>query len=197
MISEVLIYDDIIPVKLQEEFKSIMFNNSAWFFIKDVSIVSNQSQSRPAFSHLFYNNKVNSDWWIYVDTIISNAAKKINIDNYKIHQSRSFLQLPLNEEFTGKDIDTPHTDLKNPHLVFLYYLTSSDGDTVIFNEKNYKDLTPDNIPSINDLTVLKRVTPKQGRIIIFDGLHWHTAEQPKREIRCVVNTNISINEKIN
>jgi len=40
------------------------------------------------------------------------------------------------------------------------------------------------------MKVYKRVTPKQGRVVIFNGLHWHTAEQPKDNVRCIINYNL-------
>ena len=41
------------------------------------------------------------------------------------------------------------------------------------------------------LLIKKKVTPKQGRVIVFNGSYWHTAEQPKDNNRCVINTNIT------
>ena len=32
-----------------------------------------------------------------------------------------------------------------------------------------------------------KVTPKQGRVVLFDGALYHTAQQPNNNIRCVVN----------
>ena len=38
--------------------------------------------------------------------------------------------------------------------------------------------------------VVMRVTPKQGRAVIFDGKYYHTAEQPKDNLRCIINFNV-------
>ena len=54
----------------------------------------------------------------------------------------------------------------------------SDGDTIIYNEK---------VISEKGLTVQKKVTPKQGRVVLFDGAYYHTAQQPNNNIRCIVN----------
>mgnify|MGYP003111022001 CR=1 FL=1 len=37
----------------------------------------------------------------------------------------------------------------------------------------------------------KRVTPKQGTILTFDGSLWHTAEQPTKGTRCIINFNVT------
>ena len=37
-------------------------------------------------------------------------------------------------------------------------------------------------------TVKQKVTPKQGRVVLFDGGLMHTAEQPiNSNVRCIVN----------
>ena len=41
-----------------------------------------------------------------------------------------------------------------------------------------------------ELTIKQRVTPKQGRVVLFDGWLMHTAEQPINNVRCIVNYNL-------
>ena len=77
-------------------------------------------------------------------------------------------------------VDTPHIDIKEDHFVMLYYVCDSDGDTIIYNEQIESET----------YTVQRRVTPKQGRVVLFDGSYYHTAEQPLNNIRCVVNYNL-------
>jgi hypothetical protein len=90
-----------------------------------------------------------------------------------IVQARAFLQLPLNKKLIRKK-DPLHIDRDEPHTVFIYYLLDSDGDTIIY--KNKKEW--------------KRVTPKQGTILTFDGSLWHTAEQPIKGTRSIINFNV-------
>jgi len=45
-----------------------------------------------------------------------------------------------------------------------------------------------------DKKIVKRVTPKQGTLIMFDGETYHSAEQPKKNVRCVVNFDIEKHE---
>ena len=72
-----------------------------------------------------------------------------------------------------------------PHFVMLYYVCDSDGDTLIYNEKTkFAACYPD---SEMKFTLKKKVSPKQGRVVLFDGIHWHTAQQPNHNVRCIVN----------
>ena len=108
-------------------------------------------------------------------SLIENACNKIDRKNVSVIKGRSFLQLPIN--FKGEREDTPHVDIVDDHFVMLYYVCDSDGDTIIYNEQEKSD----------SYTVQKRITPKQGRVVLFDGSYYHTAEQPLNNIRCVVN----------
>ena len=45
-------------------------------------------------------------------------------------------------------------------------------------------------PALRALKEKQRVKPKQGRVVIFDGAFWHTATQPSKGIRCVINTDV-------
>ena len=43
---------------------------------------------------------------------------------------------------------------------------------------------------IQELEELKRVTPKSGRVVMFNGRRWHTAAQPVNNVRCIINYNV-------
>ena len=76
--------------------------------------------------------------------------------------------------------------MHSPHLAMVYYVVDSDGDTIIYNETEESDT----------YTVQKKVTPKQGRVVVFDGKFYHTAEQPTKSKRCIMNFDVGIlNEK--
>ena len=178
------VFDNIINEFEQEIIRKYLLEQSQWSFIEDVSLEDNLHQRRPGFKILFEDKHALSD---YIQNIVTNTAKKIKLKESELLEARSFLQLPLNKQFLGEGIDTPHLDRTEPHLVFLYYVTDSDGDTIIYN---YRSKNKDDIPYFEDVKELKRVTPKQGRVVVFNGLNWHTAEQPSNNVRCIINLNI-------
>jgi hypothetical protein len=183
----IYVFDNIINLEEQELIKNkFLGDNFSWYFIKDISKLHNNIQNRPAFSHTFIRDeKNNSTETSIVLNIIENSCKKINLKYKKILQARTFLQLPLNRNFIGKEIDTPHIDNSQSHIVILYYVIDSDGDTIVYNCKN-----KNKVSSFKDVKILKKIKPKQGRVVIFDGLYYHTAEQPKENKRCIINCNI-------
>ena len=180
---DVLVIDNIINQQEQKHIKdNLLSSNFPWYFVKDITTGKEGGQNRPALQHIYFQNKKeNSLYCGLTNNIIKNSCEKIKKTSYKIVKSRSFLQFPI---LHNSQIDTPHIDLLSKHIVILYYVLDSDGDTVIYNYKSKK------IPAFNKLKEKIRVTPKQGRVVIFNGLTWHTAEQPSRNVRCVTNINL-------
>jgi len=188
------VFDNIIEKSLQEEIKSNLMKDFPWFYIDDVSSnLSSITQSRHAFYHLFYDNyNDNSDFCWMPNEIVSKVIVELKLKITQIIQSRTFLQLPLSSQFLKNNkVDNAHVDLSNTHLVVLYYVIDSDGDTIIYDKKWEKGEENLNSEETEKLLIKKRVTPKQGRVVVFDGRYWHTAEQPKYNKRCIINTDIT------
>ena len=192
MKNKILVFDDIIDLDHQNKIKSILTTEKKykdlyfpWYLTPDVTVSrANNSQKRPAFFHGFVAEdegsvgRVDSIFHDLFTPLILNVCDKLNKKEVDVLQGRSFFQLPLN--FKGERRDTPHIDTLKDHFVMLYYVCDSDGDTLIYNEKSKSDI----------YTLQKRVTPKQGRVILFDGSFYHTGEQPLNNVRCVVNYNL-------
>ena len=116
------------------------------------------------------------------------ACRAIETECIDILNVRSFMHFPLRDEFIH-EYDNPHVDVKFEHLVVLYYVNDSDGDTFIF------DKTLNDTPTIKPNTkfeVIKRITPKKGRAIIFDGNRYHSSSCPTIGVRCILNFNVII-----
>ena len=190
MKNKILIFDDIIDLEYQERIRNILTGERTfegyffpWYFTKDVTRQMDKgSQKRSAFFHGYVVSDdddtmgtIDSPFHYLFVSLIENACNKIDKKNVSVIKGRSFLQLPIN--FEGERQDTPHVDIVDDHFVMLYYVCDSDGDTIIYNEQEKSE----------SYTIQKRITPKQGRVVLFDGSYYHTAEQPLNNIRCVVN----------
>lgn len=99
-------------------------------------------------------------------------------------QVKKILRMKLNAqtrnamfpEFDENCCNDIHTDTEIPHMTLLYYINDCDGDTILMNERFQP---ADNIPGAEvKTTVATRVTPKQGRIVCFDGLRYHAPSNP-------------------
>jgi hypothetical protein len=168
---KIYVFNNIIDLSLQEEIKKILLNHTfAWYYVNDITNLENKQQ-RPGFQHNFVNDidgKVNSNFFDLVLPIAINSCKKINYNMTKITKCRSFLQLPLN--LKTKQFDTPHIDSEEHHLVALYYVKDSDGETVIFENTYKKEKDIFNVKFKKN----KKIMPKQGTVVLFDGFFWHT-----------------------
>ena len=195
---EIEVIDDIIDLEYQKGIKGILLGDDAfqghlfpWYYTEDVTGAGDwDSQHRAALGHEYVyldhdndpSGRVISGFHNMFLPMLKDVIQRIGLKQEEtgILQGRSFLQLPRNIQ--REDVDTPHIDVGSgrKHLVALYYVCDSDGDTIIYNER---------VESEN-YTIKQRVTPKQGRMVIFDGGLYHTAEQPLHSTRCVVNYNL-------
>ena len=206
---EIIIFDDFIEKDYQEKIKNELFGSREkgtefpWYYIEDVTAAySDESQHRPGLSHQYVNlpkewveetdeplntdllGKVHSEYHNLFIPMLQKVGFKLGLTSVRVLQGRSFLQFPLNTDGT---IDTAHIDIEEDinFMVALYYVCDSDGDTVIYNER-------EELPN-EKYTIKESVTPKQGRMVIFDGRLYHAAKQPiNSNTRCVVNYNLAI-----
>jgi|TARA_R100000479_G_scaffold175283_1_gene125927 hypothetical protein len=161
------IIENALNKEVQEKLKDFIFTKFPLYYLENVTFEHTKKYA-PGFGHVFIKD----------DVVVSEQANLLNLfkDVIKgnVKRCRLFLQLPLNQKLIPK-IDPLHIDDPAPHQVYIYYVVDSDGDTVIY--KNKKEW--------------KRVTPKQGTILTFDGSLWHTAEQPTKGTRCIINFNVT------
>ena len=197
------IIDDIIPISKQNEIEK-MFTQSRlpWIFNKDVSI--SQTEIEKFNIKKFtpgIGSPIKSDDPKYINYALLNVIKiipetacsKIGKVCKEIYQARSFIHFPLNEKLR-KEFDNIHIDLAFEHLVVLYYVNDTDGDTFIFDKKtDYKNIKWASVINENELNIVERISPKKGRVLIFDGNRYHSSSGPTEDIRCIINFDISIN----
>jgi len=125
-----------------------------------------------------FNNKKISSIHDLGSSILHTFAKKHGIEIKEILRIKANI---LNKTDKQNHIHPPHVDMTIPHLVLLYYVNDSDGDTIFFNEKYSSEEN-------HMLTIDKRITPKEGAAIVFDGLTYHSSTSPQNtKERIVIN----------
>lgn len=193
MDNKFLIVDDIIPLEQQEKIKETLLDETfPWFYVNDATYKSKKSSTNtPILSHYYrLNYKNNSNFYSLVEDIGDKGAELYGYDYTDVWQVRSFLQFPLNPQWRKSFVDKLHIDYDTEHLVVLYYVLDSDGDTIIVNKEFDIETHSSNL-NYTDYEVLHRITPKQGRAVIFNGKYYHTAEQPIDAMRCIINFNLT------
>ena len=204
--NKLMVIDNFIDEDYQEKIKTKLLGSKdlkeqqfPWYHVQDVTEgYENDSKKRPGLAHQYvslpYENdddldydslgKVVSEHHNLFIPLLKKVGYKLGLPDVRVLQGRSFLQFPINTDGT---VDVPHVDIHGDidFIVALYYVVDSDGDTLIYNER-YKGLE-------GQYTIKESVTPKQGRLVIFDGRLYHTAKQPiNSNTRCIVNYNLAI-----
>lgn len=192
-----VVIDDFIDFFDQEAIKHTLLGVSfPYYFVSDIvwgkdDLDDNlkNNQKYPGLFHVFVvEGNINSSLFIEpIQKLVNKGSEVVGSKHKDILFSRSFLTLPLREQFNITDKKL-HIDEATPHLVVLYYVIDADGDTILSNIKG-NGITGDYDVFLSDESNIKvSVTPKQGRVLIFDGLHYHGVTPPKDGIRSIINT---------
>jgi hypothetical protein len=146
-------------------------------FIKNKKIKNKNIVDSSQLVHTLYhhNRQIKSPYYdLMVGSILYKLLKFQT--NFIVHRAKINLKLPTPK--TNKDsFDGPHTDTGEPHLALILYLHDCDGDTFLLDEKNY--------------SILNRISPKENRLLMFDGDITHAAGFPiSSPYRYIINYNI-------
>lgn len=116
--------------------------------------------------------------------ILNKFCNKHGIKYDEVKRTRSNTTFLSNE----KRPSIPHVDDGTSHLVLLYYVEDSDGDTLLYTNRYNEEKD-------NEMIIEHRISPKAGRAVLFDGSTYHSFYYPNmHNTRSVININISKNE---
>lgn len=181
------IIDNIIASRYQNSIEAIFFDRYCnWNFNPNISGDNNTQQF--GLSHqLIYDFKHESRYVDFLLPLVNEISDGSDTNFDAIVQARAFMQPPSISEYNN---DIFHIDIFRPHYVFLYYVNDSDGDTII-SKRKYEDDQPSFLNrNYEEIDILEKVSPKKGRVVVFDGHHYHAAGIPHKSTRCVLNFNV-------
>jgi len=164
------IFDNLLSQQDEDFIEDFFMNEKLpWIYHKSTVIgKKNQSQDFSWFSHKFItSNEVISEHTKFILSIF----KKYRIENLNFHKTYNMrANLLTHRNLIRVNHQTPlHKDQPYPHWVMNYYVNDSEGKT--------------------DLNGITKVSPKKGRILVFDGSIEHRAFLPIRRDRCIINFN--------
>jgi hypothetical protein len=183
--------DDVIPKAYQDQLEA---ETSAlgWYFHKETARPGlSFSQSYGGFFHMAYDaappspvaSAINALLVPLLFVSLDKAKLKLN-DLIRVRLGmfpRTLLDVPYHN---------PHVDFYEPHLVGLYYVNDSDGDTAVFKETSDSVSLEQSVKYANEgrFTELARISPKKGRMVFFDGKHYHASMHPLEHPQRIVVT---------
>ena len=146
------------------------------------------SDAYPFYCHILKSRGqegTNSEWYDFFFPIVKRFIDKYNLFKGEYEVIRGALNDSLS--FDDKHGD-PHVDFREEHLGFIVYLTDSSGDTNFYKKKWEKGQPPElfNRDGHPELEIEKSISPKQGKIVCYNGLHYHSIDWKKLNERRVI-----------
>jgi hypothetical protein len=128
-------------------------------------MISNQGQiARPHFDNYP---------WSYFDSMVNPEKYGFNSNN-KI-RAHITLHWPRPDHYRVPH--NKHVDQQYNHLVALYYINDSDGDTIFFDGDD----------------IIHREPVKRGKLVVFNGHNkFHSSSSPSKNIRMTLNVNYHV-----
>ena len=163
-----------------------------WHFLEDATYekVHELDQSTPSFGHLlFHNGQAQSDYFKEFESLLDDILKKSNMTMTSLLRMRLGFLLNTKYIFPGMmyKYNTPHVDYNQEHFTAVYYLNDADGETVVFHE----------LEQVEKFHPMHKCMPEQGKVLIFNGKHYHASTCPKlftKRIALTINFTGSYNE---
>ena len=192
------VFDDIIDSELQDKIENMLMSFECPWYYHPSTVTSfdlEQNVKKYKIPYKIVENMV--DTHMFVHTIVRDGeikspvlgpvcakilkqfVKKTNISTDNIYRLKANLQV-RDTSIEENKYNAIHIDNDEPHWVVIYYVNNSDGDTLLF-DKNFQ--------------IIKKVSPKKGRILLFRGDILHASRGPRKSLnRCVLNINLQMKE---
>lgn len=173
------------PKKIFNDIKSEIESDSfSWFYTP----TAYGTDSIKSFSHMVYDND-NSMSYIH-DAL--NMFIRFGLENHNIDYENLFrIRIGLLTQSKNTIIHEPHVDFDKHHNTGLIYLNDSDGDTILYKQKYIiSNMSSRQYKESIKLDIDKLITPEENKLVIFDGLTYHSSSTPQNsECRIVINFN--------
>lgn len=186
MHDKIRIIENVFAKDLQDHIEDYVTKNTfPWFYQKDISVDDHSLDDKnyfpsAGFTHVAldrgYINSEHFQSGINFEKMVVELASIFEVQLDNIIRVKLNFTTPV-PGYQSNNYCSPHTDFEEPHWVFLYYINDSDGDTIFFDNKK-------------DLNIIKRITPKKGTCVLFNGEIYHTQSNP---ITSISRLNININ----
>jgi hypothetical protein len=197
-----IILDDLIEEELQNQIEDAMFDCN-WKFSMDNTYDYNSKSFGMKYRKflnpfkydispsIITNIQSNEKIFKIFSPVIKKTCNHINFNLEKISRCVAGIQGVQVIRKQNK-VCNIHINQRTPHLVLLYYVNDADGETILF-DKTIDDIQDEDMMYLDErheFNVANKITPKQGRILLFDGRTYHSASSPTTGIRCIITLDL-------
>ena len=180
------IIDDLLPELYLKNLQEYFFSQRCDWNFNNILTSEESHQNMGSFGFV-----IRLHWnQAFVDNFAGNLCKQLIITSqnkvseiikipHRVVRARADMTLYNPEKYRHE----LHTDYSYEHITAIFYLNSSDGNTLLFDREGEKLLT--------------EVEPIENRLLIFDGLLQHTGHSPSmHKSRVLINMNFMTPELI-
>ena len=196
---DILVIDDCIPKETQDNIEKMLSGSYFPWYLNESAVLGDNVNSialvepqtslknisgaydRPQFTHSILTGE---GQWSSAYPIIMSLLSVPPFTFSNILRIKANLTYPQPNTQSGL-FGIPHADITDmkDYITAIYYVNDNDGDTYIFNEK-YEQKT------YKELTIKQVVSPKKGRMVLFNGNQLHSGNYPTQDKpRIVINLN--------
>ena len=180
------IYDDCVSRDVIYEIEKVLLDREyRWSY---VGYTVTPTSPDPQMSHVLYAydplspsrlNYMKSKFSYVLNYLFEEIEKNtdLKLNDRTLYRAKSTILFPPSKKQKQEsDIHIDSNEIVMDNL--LYYVNDSDGDTILY--ENDRE------------TIIKRITPKAGRLVYFNGDIPHCASRPSENLkRMVLNINVS------
>lgn len=165
----------VIDKEYQERIYNLVTDiNFSWHFMEDATTErkSGTFSDTPAFANLIYHPTNSENPYLdFFTPLLDNISQKSGLKVVNLLRMRLGFLLNTKYSFpsTPYTPNTAHRDFDQDHYTAVYYVNDSDGETVIYHETNPAE----------KYHPMHKSMPEQGKVLIFNGWHYHASTCPK------------------
>ena len=181
---------NVLPIEEFKRLKDEVFSQSFYWHYARRSNDESENPFLNGWSRFVYAYRGDTEY-VYDDpnnTLVNAARRILKLAGEECtHLLR--VRYIMNTISDKPYLNGAHVDSEGEHRVGLFYLNDADGSTIIYNEKfdpSLKMLSNEYLKqNIPKLTIEAEVPPVANKLLIFNGLQYHTGTVPIKTARRV------------
>jgi hypothetical protein len=195
----IVVLDNILPSRLKDEVQhSFEHVDTPWRYSagtyasdgEDINLRINELEE-PQYVHMAFYEGEATYLWPLMNSLLYFVEKELNARITTIQRCKVNV-LTLSPYYDPIKNHPVHPDRKDAGWYSaIYYITDGDGDTV-FTDVTYPNLEGTSL----NYEIVKRVSPKKGRFVIFPSNVYHASSPTTCKRRIVANYVFRLKEDI-
>jgi hypothetical protein len=187
---EPVIIDNFLTPRYFSRLKEIVENtNFVWYFQKCITYPNSKNDSLYSFgfdNHVISNfNVVNDYLFNFLSGFYSQLLDVTECSGISKSRFDMVTHSPVKHQHTI------HVDEFFNHIASVFYITDSDAETIIYDQQCFSESQYIENIDFATLNVVKKIKPKENRLLFFDGSYLHTGCSPAEyKNRIIINTDL-------